>query len=418
MPLPSAHAPKGIKSEYLNRTVQYGKNREKPVEYTFRRIGDKVHEAQKVEPSNDGDIEMVSFDDSAEVEAISSYVQDSRSAGQLHYDTDPMDLDPQYHTQREIIVISGNTSFLIVDTNFMLSQLNILEGLRKLAPEYGLKIVIPIAVFQELDGLKTSNKSDGRSASVGQLARWANDWIYNCLAQRDPSVLGQKKDERLDTFAIKDDGILDCCLYFREKNPKTLQVLLSNDKNLCMKALANEVLTVSHRSGMTAQQIASMIAKENVHLYGIIGKETIVKEKQVRAPQDYSHLDTYQTIYREVEMLTLSVVHHCMDTSYGEDLDVLPGYDRDSVSSLRDACKVMGRFWTTVFSDYLGKQRDICQKLQSLEFAGPVSKDLVDKFVSFWSALLTQLYIKEMDAEQNNALKILIQRWKDMAAAS
>lgn len=427
MPLPSRHAPKGIEEKYKHVPVSTGETRSpKPAEYIFRKIESRVDEA-KNNPGHqfeDDDIEMIPFDDSAEVEAISSYVADSRTTGELNYDVDPMELDRPHHVQRELVVVEGNMSFLVVDTNFILSHLNIVDGLRKLAGYCGLKIVIPITVVQELDGLKNSSrKSKGMSSksaehSVDQLARWANDWIYSCLAKGDANVVGQKLDERINKLATKDDAILDCCLYFRQKNPKSLQVLLSNDKNLCLKALLNDVLTVSHRDGMSAETIATTVANENLLRFGEVGHEQIIQERPVASPQDFAGVDVFQTVHQEVEMLALSVVHRCMDAAYGEDLELLRDYDKKKVRTLQDACRVMSRFWMPVFSGYLrGFRKNQLQPLHGNYYRVPVDKTTLEEFLMFWCTVLQKLYEHEMDQKQNEALKVLTERWNAMAAS-
>ena len=176
----------------------------------------------------------------------------------------------------------GNVSYLVVDTNFILSHLNIVNGLQDVANNYGLQIIIPITVMKELDGLKNSSRIANEASSerisnqsVGHLARWANDWIYSALAKNSSVVRGQKLRQRLDKSTTKDDAILDCCLYFKENYQKSLVVLLSNDKNFCLKALSNDILTVSYRKDMNVDIIANTIYTENLRRFGKLESDPI-----------------------------------------------------------------------------------------------------------------------------------------------
>ena len=74
--------------------------------------------------------------------------------------------------------------------------------------------------------------------------------------------------QRISKDLVKDDAIFDCCLYFKKTYPQSLVILLSNDKNLCAKALSNDVLTVSFRENMSGRLIANTIYEENVERFG------------------------------------------------------------------------------------------------------------------------------------------------------
>ena len=161
------------------------------------------------------------------------------------------------------------SAYLIVDTNFLLSNLSLLDDLEKLLHgKYAgvYQIIIPKQVVHELDGLKDSGKSVGISShhSISRLARKAIDWCYSHFHELEPTVTGQRLHERIDRDASKDNSILDCCLYFQnvENGGGNMVVLLSNDKNLCVKALVNNILTISFRPEMTANLIASNILSE------------------------------------------------------------------------------------------------------------------------------------------------------------
>ncbi|OWB81862.1 hypothetical protein B5S33_g482 [[Candida] boidinii] len=165
--------------------------------------------------------------------------------------------------------LSKKLIYLVVDTNFIISHLSLLVELRSLHDKYDniFRIVIPKTVIDELDGLKNVQSSTeyikGTHYSLASLSRSAIDWIFKNLQKSDEIVKGQKLSERLDRSSVKDDAILDCCLYLKSKNPNNLIILLSNDKNFCIKALTNDILTISFQENMTAKLIADTIVQEN-----------------------------------------------------------------------------------------------------------------------------------------------------------
>lgn len=185
-----------------------------------------------------------------------------------------LDLDLENHTGEEAALRFEDKLLLIIDTNFAISHLSILKDLAKLHERYGHILVVPWAVIRELDGLKNSGKIEyrnrpgaittgdcGLDQTLGQRARLANTWIFEQLGDRSQSLFGQKVSERLSESKGGDDAILDCCRYFQHK-ADSFVVILSDDKNLCMKALIHEIMTVSYTEGMTAETIARITHEE------------------------------------------------------------------------------------------------------------------------------------------------------------
>lgn len=151
--------------------------------------------------------------------------------------------------------------YMVVDTNFIISHLNIIDKLASRWQYYGsmYQIVIPKQVIKELDGLKDSTKdAQEGQLSLSQLSRRAIDWCYSHFQQLSPMVRGQRMSETIDNATTKDESILDCALFFklREQGGGSMVVILSNDKNLCNQALINGLLTISYRKGMDAELIA------------------------------------------------------------------------------------------------------------------------------------------------------------------
>lgn len=415
--LPSRFAPRGISPEDERKTITVGCRRSGPIEYSIRHIADKV--AKAASHSADQDIEMVPLDEYDETQLISEYVSSSRMSNQIDYDS--MDIDGVFSPINSELY----NSFLVIDTNFILSHLKIIDEITKTASQFSLRIIIPIAVMKELDGLKISTKSVDSSPhdlslegkTIGHLARWANDWIYSKLSDLNSPVKGQTMKQKIDPTAVKDDAILDCCLFLKENYQSNLVVLLSNDKNLCMKALANQVLTVSFKKGMSAEMISRTIHEESTSLFGSpsLGSKFVEKEPSL-APRILDAKDfptASATVYREVFSLVRSIIHHVMVAIYDEDLDLIPRYNHDKINSLEDCDRVIKDFWISVFSEYLSK----INYKEGFITHEPTYGHELRLFVREWSQFLTVLYQHFLDGHQTTALKTLIKRWESMASS-
>lgn len=326
----------------------------------------------------------------------------------------------------ELLEPQGNESFLIIDTNFILSHSILLDQLKDLGTEYHLTIIIPQEVMRELDGLKNSTKlelQDGSSSprNVGKLARQANSWIYYCLAESVRSVKAQGPMECISTLSCNDEAILDCSLYFQKKHPLALTVLFSDDKNLCMKALLNKVPTVSYRAEMTARVIAETIYSENVGRFGNLSGRKIVREVEVSIPGATLplKLDTaVETVYKEVEQLVISIVTQAIAEAYGSEVQLLKDYRESDVNSLCRAEAAMIRFWQPLFGDFLRGVRPFGrngnQRVPKL-YEYPNSRLQLTSFIQNWSVVLHKLYEKLMPEEQLRSLSILAKRWVQLS---
>lgn len=102
-----------------------------------------------------------------------------------------------------------------------------------------------------------------------------------------------------------------------------------------------------------------------------------------------------------------------MRTNYGDDLELVRGYDEDLVVTLMQCSQLMVRFWSTVFGQYFPKGS---VEKSSIDSFDDLPKDLHDlrSFLDHWEIVLKSLYIREMDNRQNQALLILIDRWNEM----
>lgn len=315
-------------------------------------------------------------------------------------------------------------SLLVIDTNFILRHLDILKALRPLGKYFHHEILIPTVVIHELDGLKKSNDviSIGigeceKNYQIGILARWSNDWIYESLSDPDSSVAGQKLSQRLDYDVRQDDAILDCCLYFKEKM-KRFVILLSNDKNLCLKALSEDILTVSYREKMSAQLIAERIYEEHKSRELVSsGLDTNMDLNQSKESDYYLHVpkidDTCNRIFTEIQSLVLLSVEYVMKDEYGDDL-LLVEYNYKETVTLEQCGRNIHKFWVSVFSEYFkGSQitQDIWKDLPLSLIQRPISAVEIDHFVKFWSYVLKCLYMKRTQNEKEK-LSLISKKWQ------
>ncbi|CCE85272.1 Piso0_004855 [Millerozyma farinosa CBS 7064] len=428
MSLPSKHAPEGLDPSYHSRVITVGGRNLKDGGTTEQEGITRDKSPDLVKDSNQTieDIDMATGDEYNEINLISDFVNERRDINDLDY-SDPMDIED--NDKVDINKIDSRSIFLIIDTNFVLSHLDILIDLERISADYNMLTIIPIAVMKELDGLKNSERqtvekidSVNVERSLGQLARRANDWIYSMLADKSSTVRGQKVSQRIDRAAVKDDAILDCCLYFQQAYTDSIIILFSNDKNFCLKALSNDILTVSYRKGINAKLIASKIYQERIstppssEFHEDPSKTTYSIENTSTINEPTT---TTNSVHNEIQSLLISVIHHCMQSNYGEDLDLVKGYEKSSLTSMKDAVDVIKRFWFPVFSHYFKpekikffEEKESNSKPQrSVLTQVPGDKTELSEFVNFWSNVLHRLYDAEMLPQQKEALDILIDRW-------
>ena len=114
-----------------------------------------------------------------------------------------------------------------------------------------------------------------------------------------------------------------------------------------------------------------------------------------------------------------------MENNYGEDIDLIRNYDRNTVTSLKHCSEVIIRFWLPVFSNYFKGSRikpfievDEGKKVikQPILVDIPLEKSQLNEFIELWSDILSTLYLAEMNEQQNDALELLIKRWKYTAS--
>ncbi|KAF9076765.1 PIN domain-containing protein [Rhodocollybia butyracea] len=129
----------------------------------------------------------------------------------------------------EMLAPAESSFFVVPDTNILIHHLDALvtftEDIERL--DLRLIIVIPSAVISELDWQK-KNSWFSRKASV---------WLWDKIKAQHKKVLkGQSRNDCLRTTCeSNDEKIIDCALFFAEKQPT---VLCSADRNLCINAVA------------------------------------------------------------------------------------------------------------------------------------------------------------------------------------
>lgn len=328
----------------------------------------------------------------------------------------------------------------VIDTNFIISQLQTLEGLRQLSQIYHHVLVVPTTTIAELDGLKSST-----STTIAKHARAGNMWLYKNLAEANSGIIGQKLRQRLNPDAYKDDSILDCCLYFKEKLG-CFVILLSNDKNLCLKALTEEILTVSYRDGMTSELIASKSYQENCARFGNntmylnlpyehnnneIYDNTYLQKAVNAAKINDSNTDEHlnpttmfasmtvaekaEVIYMDIQFVVTITIKSIMNDEYGEDLPYID-FKKEQLKTLQDCSHCIYSHWISVFSDYFRHskiKREDWKKLPACLISIPKSQEDIDNMIFFWQDILENLFIKKSEQEYHQ-LKEYFFKWKQL----
>lgn len=152
--------------------------------------------------------------------------------------------------------ISTAGLIVVVDTNVFLNNFSLCQDILGRGESGGLHLAVPWMVLDELDGLKSK-----REQRLKQQARRAISWLEAAAkkhrstaadAAAPPAVILQKGSEiggpslpsNSNTGSVPDNLILDYCLFLRRRYGKC-PVLLTADRNLAVKALAEEVKTMN-----------------------------------------------------------------------------------------------------------------------------------------------------------------------------
>lgn len=145
--------------------------------------------------------------------------------------------------------------YLLLDTNIMLHFLpwvqqfqEYLQGTRR----ENVQIVVPYTVVKELDALKIQRDAVGKFSEAAVNARKATTWLLGVFKKQGFGVVGQKLEisAQMKEFAeSNDDKILKCALElskgYENNGQSSFVCLVTNDKNLAVKAMFNGILSVN-----------------------------------------------------------------------------------------------------------------------------------------------------------------------------
>lgn len=141
--------------------------------------------------------------------------------------------------------IDNLPNIVVVDTNVLITHLQVLVSLSRL--QY-FTLVVPFTVVQELDHLKTN-----RDVKLQKKARAAIAYIYAetgrqrtwiQLQRTDEVVVGQHSGASPTCYENNDDRIVNCALFHTQILKRDV-LLLTNDKNMALKARGNSLQTTS-----------------------------------------------------------------------------------------------------------------------------------------------------------------------------
>ncbi|XP_077188768.1 transcriptional protein SWT1 isoform X2 [Paroedura picta] len=219
------------------------KNREEKVLHIHQNTSSLHHPclAEPTEPTNtDQEMQIVEDLHAARVDKkIALPVVES--CGELT----SMEIDlPDEDANKSSRKLLDMNTLIVIDTNILISHLDLIKSLKNMdIPGIGkFGLVIPWVVLQELDNLKK-----GRIlANVAQKAIPAVHFIHMCLKDPNSKLWGQSvqlASQQTYGFSMEnnDDRVLQCCLQYQKLYPQAEVVLLTDDKNLCNKALVSEV---------------------------------------------------------------------------------------------------------------------------------------------------------------------------------
>ncbi|XP_017864862.1 PREDICTED: transcriptional protein SWT1-like [Drosophila arizonae] len=144
--------------------------------------------------------------------------------------------------------------YFVLDTNVLMDSLRLLDDVSKLTlrDTAGSILYIPYMVIKELDSLKYKQMT---SYAARRAINYLNDKFDDLEPIEAQSAL-EDADQLIDVDS-GDDSILNCCLQLKEQLDH--MILLTNDNNLRLKALASSIRVstcyqlISHRSNWWSQ---------------------------------------------------------------------------------------------------------------------------------------------------------------------
>ena len=278
---------------------------------------------------------------------------------------------------------------VVLDTNIVLTHLPFVQSLKeRYTPKCQVVAVVPWIVVCELDGLKSSTKGEETGLKVAELARNAIRCLKESAMHPDGFMFVQTMMEfrdaakKLQKFTVEshvnnDDRILQCCIHYQQNmNEGATQnqgadfgagvILLSNDTNLCVKALANGVSAVCikdfptraedllHAAESTALGVEAPTHTEDEGSQTLSATEGIIGTGSYELIQEA--VGVFERVYNAV---CLAEFQRAMGELWVDVIEAKPPWKgRDIVSFLR-------RHWNAVFRDVMPSS--LLQQIDVLE---------------------------------------------------
>jgi len=266
---------------------------------------------------------------------------------------------------------------IVLDTNVVLTHLSFVQSLKdRYAPHCQVLVVVPWIVVCELDGLKSSRRGDGTGSRVADLARQAIRHLKQVAMRPDGFTFVQTMSEfrdaakKLQKFSVgshvnNDDRILQCCIHYQQKmNEGGTQnqgadfgagvVLLSNDANLCVKAIANGVSACSTKdfpSGAEELMHEAENTATGVEAPTPLEEEdcpTFTSTDAIKSTDWYELINEAVTVFEDVyNDVCLAQFERAMGDLWEDVIDTKPPWKGKDIASY------IRRHWNAVFRDVM-----------------------------------------------------------------
>lgn len=184
-------------------------------------------------------------------EGVDSSTEGDRTKEKNTYIVEAMDVDFKESNEDVKLILNcsstkekssyDETLVLVVDTNIFIHELDVIKNvLNSHLKGYSEQptLLVPWRVINELDRLKDNNNGNG---AICKRAKSAMDYLYKSLPE-NRRIRGQSlrdANSHIYPCELPDDEILNCCLQQAERGKSV--ILITNDKNLCNKALINDI---------------------------------------------------------------------------------------------------------------------------------------------------------------------------------
>lgn len=303
--------------------------------------------------------------------------------------------------------------FIVIDTNVLIDHLNFISDLRDShIPAHGKPVLVfPWVVMQELDYLKTGKTaSASMSLSTAKKARESVKYLFHCLQSSHPRIMGQTPTQarlasREFVAESNDDRVLQCCLQCQNNYQDCLVVLLSNDKNLCNKAVIMGI------KSFTQQNILSALPA----LGGIV-RSPIENDRKADKPRNHNSnrrqpVETWnqsQTPAKPVEndANSLDDVYCKVKSLIKESLSIILEREMKAVYddiwltivfkkppwTLKDVLECIKKHWIAVFGQIYNRSliKSVENLLHNISRGGTVTWPMIEEIITIAVTLLRE----------------------------